>query len=377
MDNFKLLSGSRDGKFSHISINNSRTNTPIKINGDVMGLKHLVENKVIKNTETGAHFVSLELPPVNIKDSDLLIKDSQTNKLHRVVHAGIVQDLVTQASDSDPGTIVVKQGSVLSSGDHLQIQASPAPIVICNKQGTMDSFNLWNATFSPYILGYADADKPDHYSQGLVRAGSATHSDQFLRKDGQWAQPSLTYSGTVSENFLSLNDTPTSYSGAENKYVRVTYSGGGGLEFNSPTTTEITEGSNLYYTDARVATKTSSLLSSGDINSLVVNGNISANSFISTSDKRLKENIQSLGSGECNLLLKSLPLPHTYNLKGNDNIRYGFIAQQVRETHPELVSTKRNGYLGIEYIDLISLLVGRTNYLERQLEVLRNEIAKK
>jgi hypothetical protein len=228
---------------------------------------------------------------------------------------------------------------------------------------------MWHSTFEPYILGYADADKPNFYSHGLVRQGSSTHANTFLRKDGQWASMS-SYTGSVASNFLSLNDTPTTYSDSENKYVRVTYEGGGGLEFNSPTTSEITEGTNLYYTDSRVVSKTSDLLSSGDINSLLVNGNITANSFVSTSDRRLKENISYLNKGECASLIDSLR-PRKYNLKGDTRTRYGFIAQDVRKTHPELVIEKEDGSLGIDYIDIIAGLVGKTQALQRQIEIMK------
>jgi hypothetical protein len=299
----KTISGAQDGKFNNISINNTSRKLPIDINGSQLGLQHILKKQTILSDS--GNYSSLLLPKVHIKQSDLLTIDKDGN-LNTVVTKGDVDSLVT--ANSNEG-LIIKSGSVLSAGEHLQLKASPAPIVMTDTNGRLDSFNMWHLNFEPYVLGYADAAKSDFYSQGLVRQGSAIHENKFLRKDGQWGSPSV-YSGSVAENFLSLNDTPTSYTDSENKYVRVSYEGGGGLEFNSPTTSEINEGSNLYYTDARVISKTSDLLNSGDITDmLIANGTVIADSFISTSDIRKKRNISTLSIEECDFMCKSLALP--------------------------------------------------------------------
>ena len=97
-------------------------------------------------------------------------------------------------------------------------------------------------------------DKPDTYARGLVPAGSATHGGLFLRRDGQWGQPSV-YTGSVSDNFLSLQDTPIDYTGQADKYLRVSYAEGGSVVFDSINTTKVPESTNLSYTDTRVDTR--------------------------------------------------------------------------------------------------------------------------
>ena len=366
--NNKTLSGAIDGKFDKISITNSYTKIPIDINGKPMGLENLLQKKTI--TSDTESYTSLLLPKVIIKQKDILLIDESGN-LNTVITAGDVDQLITDSS-TDDGKIIIKSGSVLSAGSHLQLKASPAPICMVDEHGRLDSFNLWHPNFSPYILGYADADKPDFYSQGLVRQGSSIHENKFLRKDGQWGMPSV-YTGSVSDNFLSLNDTPISYTDSENKYVRVSYEDGGGLEFNSPTTSEISEGSNLYYTDSRVVSKTSDLLSSGDITNMNITGDIIANSFISTSDIRKKENISKLESKECNFICEKLK-PCKYNLIGNSRKRYGLIAQEVQKDLPQLVLEKKDKTLGIDYIDIIACLLAKTQDLQKQIDFLKIKI---
>ena len=41
----------------------------------------------------------------------------------------------------------------------------------------------------------------------------------------------------------------------------------------------------------------------------------------------------------------------------DDRLRYGFIAQEVMETFPELVSENSYGYLSVDYIGFIPMLV--------------------
>ena len=270
----KSISGSHTGKFDKVTINNKITKIPIDINGKAMSLENLLPKQKIVGEDSS--YTSLLLPKVHIKQKDILLLDESGN-LNTVVTAGDVNSLITD-SHSDDGRLIIKSGSVLSAGSHLQLKASPAPVCMVDENGRLDSFNLWHPNFSPYIMGYADADKLDTYSQGLIRQGSALHDNLFLRKDGNWGMPSP-YIGSVADTFLSLNDTPISYTDSENKYVKVSYENGGGLEFNSPTTSEISEGSNLYYTDSRVVSKTSDLLSSGEITNMNITGDIIANSF--------------------------------------------------------------------------------------------------
>ena len=109
-------------------------------------------------------------------------------------------------------------------------------------------------------MGYVDVDKGKFtYSHGLVPPGVANHAGLFLRKDGQWGQPSE-HTGSVSETLLSLNDTPDTYTSCLDKYLRVSYVNGGSVVFDSIDTDKVPEASsNLYHTqdrcDNRITTK--------------------------------------------------------------------------------------------------------------------------
>ncbi len=57
----------------------------------------------------------------------------------------------------------------------------------------------------------------------------------------------------------------------------------------------------------------------------------------------------------------------------NDGPHYGFIAQEVKEIYPELVHTDDDGYMYIDYIGMIPLLVNAIGELNSQIEELKAE----
>ncbi len=102
------------------------------------------------------------------------------------------------------------------------------------------------------------------------------------------------------------------------------------------------------------------------------------------SDERFKENIEPVGE-----VLSSLQglEPVTYNLKTSlptgrfqsgtqdDSERYGFLAQNVKDVFPELVHTDSKGYMSVDYIGLIPILVQSINELRAELAELKQEAA--
>ena len=83
------------------------------------------------------------------------------------------------------------------------------------------------------------------------------------------------------------------------------------------------------------------------------NGAIAGNgdsqaTFISTSDARLKENIINLPSQLSNIMALR---PVEFDYKASKGHQIGFIAQEVREIYPDLVSESSDGYLTLAGLD--------------------------
>lgn len=133
------------------------------------------------------------------------------------------------------------------------------------------------------------------------------------------------------------------------------------------------------------------------IEALQVNGGVIANYYIQYSDVRLKKNISSLKK---NLITISMLNPISYdydkgkmqeilskgtevdselteakanagevklNEEGLDG-RYGFSAQEVQKVLPNLVHETENGYLSVNYLDIIPILVGAINEQQKLIE---------
>lgn len=93
------------------------------------------------------------------------------------------------------------------------------------------------------------------------------------------------------------------------------------------------------------------------------------------SDIRLKTDIVTMDPE----LAKKLK-PVTYRFKGSDKIRYGFIAQDVQEVLPDAVAENDDGFLTLNYSEIIAPLTAlvlqqeeRINQLEARLKALEDK----
>ncbi len=104
---------------------------------------------------------------------------------------------------------------------------------------------------------------------------------------------------------------------------------------------------------------------------LSVVGNVEAEAFYYSSDKRLKENITPLEEN----LSKILKLNGvSYNLKESNDDRIGLLAQEVKEIFPEIVREDQEGMLSIDSSGLIATLIEAVKEQQSEIEELKEEI---
>jgi hypothetical protein len=99
-----------------------------------------------------------------------------------------------------------------------------------------------------------------------------------------------------------------------------------------------------------------------------------ANGTIQTSDARLKTNIHSLNYGLKEVMAMK---PVQYNWKDNSSAspKIGFIAQEIKELVPEVVSgDEAIENLGMNYAELIPVLVNAIKEQQQQIDQLKKEI---
>ena len=106
---------------------------------------------------------------------------------------------------------------------------------------------------------------------------------------------------------------------------------------------------------------------------ITTTGNISANDITAaqvttTSDIRLKSDIRNLE----NSLDKVCQLRGVqYRLNGSENISIGMIAQEVESIIPEVVTEDKDGFKGLQYQNIVSLLVESIKDLKKEIEILK------
>ena len=132
---------------------------------------------------------------------------------------------------------------------------------------------------------------------------------------------------------------------------------------------------------------------------LDVSGKIRCTSISYTSDKRLKTNIQPLQNSLAGLLrLQPIQFQYQFNqdkYAGLDistltetqqktveadkstfanTTHYGLTAQEVQQVFPQLVSTDEKGYLSLDYVGLVPVLIDALKTQQQQIQTLENRI---
>ncbi len=117
-----------------------------------------------------------------------------------------------------------------------------------------------------------------------------------------------------------------------------------------------------------------------------VTGALTANTVTETSDERLKENISALPKDVSDGLLDLKPISFKYtkdslyywyddDAEPMTHTHYGLVAQEVKEVFPDLVYEDGNGYLSVNYIEIIPLLINTIKQQDAKLEQQDERIA--
>jgi hypothetical protein len=291
-------------------------------------------------------------------DGQVRVLDADGVTLRKIIHTGSTFSLDAFEIEGNQRRRL-EPGATLRAGATLQIAESPNPIVMVDASGNLISRTMYDSSlFDPYVMGNTDAAKPDSYAQGLVRAGQAfTPGDTayFLRMDGNWSTLGDGYSGIVSQVFTELSDTPNTYTGKQNQFLKCVDPGR--LEFATPSTDEIDEGSsNLFFTNARVASACADGVSLGAVK---------CQSVQVLSDRREKQNISKPIDPEKSLetVVNLQPKSYQYTSAPEDD-RLGLISQ---ECPSEFVRVGPDGRERILLYDLVCTIANAVKAIERRI----------
>lgn len=112
--------------------------------------------------------------------------------------------------------------------------------------------------------------------------------------------------------------------------------------------------------------------------SVKVTGAFYANTMTQTSDERLKSDISPLDGASSNDVLRLEPVTYRYtkdslyycyddDAEAMTRAHYGLVAQQVKDIFPNLVYEDANGYLSVNYIEIIPLLIQTIKHQEERI----------
>jgi hypothetical protein len=106
----------------------------------------------------------------------------------------------------------------------------------------------------------------------------------------------------------------------------------------------------------------------GGTGNLSVQGSLyTASGGLSGSDKRLKENINSVSEDEKNKLLQLNAQTYNYIDDDDKRKRYGYIAQDVEKLYPNIVKENDKGMKSVNYDDFIPLAIENIKDLKRTI----------
>lgn len=111
-----------------------------------------------------------------------------------------------------------------------------------------------------------------------------------------------------------------------------------------------------------------------------VTGSLTAASVSTSSDIRFKDNISDIESSVLKSLASLRPVSYTFKRESmiylnegeEERTHYGFIAQDVKEILPDIVSEDGAGYLSVNYVELIPLLVQVLKQQQDQIDELQS-----
>jgi hypothetical protein len=93
------------------------------------------------------------------------------------------------------------------------------------------------------------------------------------------------------------------------------------------------------------------------------------------SDINLKNNIEQIKT-DTNILKNLNPVSFTFKDDDQNKKHFGFIAQELENLYPELVSNNELGFKTVNYIEIIPILLSQMKNMQHEIDKLKDEIKK-
>ena len=264
--------------------------------------------------------------------------------------AAVSDGAATIPSGNDVHDFVIGLGYTSNTGTVTGVTAT-APII--SSGGTAPVISATTAAIADGGTGLATADQIHTFVTGF---GYTTNVGDITSVT---AGAGLTGGGTSGDATVNVGAGTGITVNANNVAVNMG-------DFN---TGNLSEGSNLYYTDARVATVLSGAISTGAITSsgnMLVTGSITASQNVTAySDIRLKTDVKTIENG-----LDKVSKMRGVTFDMIEGPGSGVIAQELEKIAPELVTNGK--YKSVAYGNIVGYLIEAVKELKEKVEELEN-----
>ena len=93
------------------------------------------------------------------------------------------------------------------------------------------------------------------------------------------------------------------------------------------------------------------------------------------SDINLKNSVEQIKT-DANILKNLNPVSFTFKDDDKNKRHFGFIAQELENLYPELVSNNELGFKTVNYIEMIPILLSQMKNMQQEIDKLKDEIKK-
>ena len=286
-----------------------------------------------------------------------------------------------------PANNTMQQNASTANGNYPLLAKSTTATANINGQAIFDA----DTTINPSTGTITAKTFKGALSGNATTATTLATARTFTANLASTTAGSFNGSGNVT---LGVTGTlPTSHGGtgrtdgkAVNVTQVVTLSAVGPLGYTSSNGLYLTTSAAIAYWDGRYMgtssnlqyCKTGTIIGSngGTITgNLTVNGSLSGASLNATSDRRLKDVVNTASGIDLSTLI---PYRYTFKKDEKKDVHIGLIAQEVQEVVPEAVKViDEEGHLGIEYNALVAILIDKVNQLERRCAQLEANLQSK
>lgn len=216
------------------------------------------------------------------------------------------------------------------------------------------------ASDSPYISMYNNTNKQ------IVYLGNNSNNGALYLKNNSGSTRASLYSDSTGGNLTLYNSSGTSI-------LELYSSAAGGIIYLRNSSGSLVHQIDVQNGGGFIGLRNSS--GTHNINIWGSNGNITCVSLTQTSTRKVKENINTLTDEEAKKVLEIEPVTYDFIDKELGTNKRGFIAEDVIEVIPEIVTTDEDDEpQGINYTEIIPYLTKMIQIQQKQIETLEARV---